>query len=234
MFPNGKKKALTFSFDDGVSQDRRFIKILNRYGLKGTFNLNSGILGAAARLRSCPVTVPHVRMVKEEIREVYAGHEIAAHTLTHPHLNTLSDEQIVREVEEDRLALSEIAGYEVVGFAYPYGDGAADERVSELVRSRTGVRYGRLTDPTYAFDLPADPIRWHASVHEHMEFEKMCELGREFLALAPETEQVFAVWGHSYELDMNDEWDAFEAFCAEMAGREDIWYATNREILLGE
>lgn len=39
---NGKKKAVTFSFDDGVTQDIRLIEIFNKYGLKGTFNLNSG------------------------------------------------------------------------------------------------------------------------------------------------------------------------------------------------
>ena len=41
---NGKKKAVTFSFDDGVTQDIRLIEILNKYGLKGTFNLNSGLM----------------------------------------------------------------------------------------------------------------------------------------------------------------------------------------------
>ena len=42
---NGKKKAITFSFDDGVWQDRRLIEIFNKYGLKGTFNLNSEAFG---------------------------------------------------------------------------------------------------------------------------------------------------------------------------------------------
>ena len=40
----GKNKAITFSYDDGVTQDRRLIEILNRYGLKATFNINSGLL----------------------------------------------------------------------------------------------------------------------------------------------------------------------------------------------
>ena len=41
-FPNGKLKALTLSYDDGVEQDIKFVEILNKYGLKCTFNLNSG------------------------------------------------------------------------------------------------------------------------------------------------------------------------------------------------
>ena len=42
---NGKNKAITFSYDDGLTQDIRLIEIFNKYNLKGTFNLNSGLLG---------------------------------------------------------------------------------------------------------------------------------------------------------------------------------------------
>jgi peptidoglycan/xylan/chitin deacetylase (PgdA/CDA1 family) len=45
MIWNCKKKAITFSFDDGVLQDIRAIAILDKYGLKATFNLNSGKFG---------------------------------------------------------------------------------------------------------------------------------------------------------------------------------------------
>ncbi len=43
MFPDNKYKALTFSYDDGVEQDRRLVKLFNQYNLKATFNLNSGM-----------------------------------------------------------------------------------------------------------------------------------------------------------------------------------------------
>ncbi|MBO4732880.1 MAG: hypothetical protein J5662_00230 [Clostridia bacterium] len=42
---DNKRKAVTFSFDDGVSQDIRMIELLDKYGLKATFNLNSQMLG---------------------------------------------------------------------------------------------------------------------------------------------------------------------------------------------
>ena len=41
LFPGGKQKALTLSYDDGVQQDIRFIEILDKYGIKCTFNINS-------------------------------------------------------------------------------------------------------------------------------------------------------------------------------------------------
>ena len=42
---DGKMKAVTFSYDDGVTQDIRLVELLNKYGLKATFNINSGFLG---------------------------------------------------------------------------------------------------------------------------------------------------------------------------------------------
>ena len=44
VFPGGKGKACTFSYDDGVVQDRRLAELLRRYGMKCTFNLDGGYL----------------------------------------------------------------------------------------------------------------------------------------------------------------------------------------------
>lgn len=118
---HGKMKALTFSYDDGVFQDRRLLKIFNKYGLKGTFNLNSDMLGSATAFFFGGMTIPRVVPRASEIEALYRGHEVAAHTLTHAMLPNLSDEDVIREVENDRLALSEIVGYDVVGLAYPNG-----------------------------------------------------------------------------------------------------------------
>ena len=37
------RKAITFSYDDGIEQDLPLLQILRDYGLKGTFNLNTGL-----------------------------------------------------------------------------------------------------------------------------------------------------------------------------------------------
>ena len=37
----GYRKALTFSYDDGIEQDRKLVDIFNHYGMKATFNLNT-------------------------------------------------------------------------------------------------------------------------------------------------------------------------------------------------
>ena len=43
-FPQGKHKVLTMSYDDGKIFDRKLIEIFNKYGIKGTFHLNTGIM----------------------------------------------------------------------------------------------------------------------------------------------------------------------------------------------
>ena len=50
LFPGGKQKAFTMSYDDGVTQDERLIAYMNQYGIKGTFNLNAGLMGDNDRI----------------------------------------------------------------------------------------------------------------------------------------------------------------------------------------
>ena len=118
---NGKMKAITFSYDDGVTQDIRLIEMFNKYNIKGTFNLNSGLLGREGMLPIEGKEISHVKNKPEDVKHIYDGHEVAVHTLTHPNLVNVSDEEVLRQVEEDRIKLSELCGYEVEGMAYPCG-----------------------------------------------------------------------------------------------------------------
>lgn len=231
---DGKMKAVTFSYDDGVTQDQRLIELFNKYNMKCTFNINSGRLGTAGSLIREDVTVAHVKPRACEVKKIYEGHEVAVHTLTHPGLTLLSDEEIVREVEEDRKALSEIVGYEVISMAYPGGNGPLyDERVKTLVRTRTGVRFSRTTTSNYSFEPQQDLFEFKPTVYHHREWEKMFELGEQFLKLKTETPAVYYIWGHAYEFDIGATWSRFEDFLRMMSGRDDIAYLTNRQAILG-
>ena len=228
---HGKMKALTFSYDDGVTQDQRLIALFNKYGLKATFNLNSGLLGKPGSLIRQEVTVAHVKPRASEVPGIYAGHEVAAHTLTHPTLTTCTDEEIIRQVYEDAKALSELVGIPVDGMAYPGGGVNYDDRVAELIRTHTSMKYARTTESNGRFDLQTDLFRFHPTVY-HMDMDAMEALGERFLALSPDRPQLFYIWGHAYEFDIGNTWDRFERFCARMVGHDDIFYGTNREVLL--
>ncbi|MBQ8174578.1 MAG: polysaccharide deacetylase family protein [Clostridia bacterium] len=225
-------KILTFSYDDGVLQDKRLIELFDRYGMKATFNLNSELLGKPHSLTIDGKQIAHDKIEPGDVRSVYAGHEVAAHTLTHPRLPTLPDEEVIRQVEQDRKKLSELCGYEVVGFAYPCGGENYDGRVSSLIREKTGIRYCRTIISSHSFDPQENLYEFKPSVYHNGEWDKLFSLGEEFLSLSTEERKVFYVWGHSYEFDIHDTWGRFEEFLKMMSGKDDILYATNREALL--
>ena len=229
---NNKKKAVTFSYDDAVTQDIRLIELLNKYGLKSTFNLNSGLLGTNAILDRVGKRISHYKIHPEDVKSVYEGHEIAAHTLTHLNLLWLDDQEVTRQVEQDRLNLSELAGYEVIGMAYARGGENNNDHVAELIKNNTGIRYSRTISSTGNFDLQDNLYRFNPTVY-HLDFDKMMELGKKFIAMKPTTPQLFYIWGHSYEMDYApDYWSKLEEFFRLISGKDDIFYGTNREVLL--
>ena len=225
----GKRKAVTFSYDDGVEQDRWLIDVLNTYGLRGTFNINSGRFGQRGSIGCHKTVVPHCMLTAEEMPVVYAGHEIAGHSLTHPTLTELPEEEIIRQVEADRRNLETLMGYPVVGFAYP--NGGCDRRVAEVLTQKTGIRYARTVIATHGFSLPTDLMEFHPTVY-HLEWEEMFRLAEMFLTAEPEEPMLFTVWGHSYELDCYPEWrPRFEEFCKRISGQPDVAYLTNGQAL---
>lgn len=232
MFKGNKMKAVTFSFDDGVTQDRRLMELFDRYGLKCTFNLNSELLGREGTLVREGVEVSHIRFAPDELSEVYKGHEVAVHTLTHPTLPTVEDDnEVIRQVETDRENLTALMGYEVTGMAYPGGGVNFDERVADLIRNNTGVKYARTTKETYGFLMPTDMFMLHPTV-KFTDIDRMNALADEFIALKPDRPALFYIWGHSYELDIHDTWAEFEEFMKKISHRDDIFYGTNEECLL--
>lgn len=229
---NGKKKAITFSFDDGVTQDIRFIEILDKYGLKCTFNINSELLGLDGELDLYGKRISHNKVQKSDVANIYKNHEVAVHTLTHPNLTTLPEEEIIRQVETDRLNLSELCGYEVLGMAYPCGGVNNDDRVAEIIKKNTGVKFSRTITSSYSFVQCENMFRFKPTVYCFEEFDKTFELANEFLKRKPEEPLLLYIWGHSYEFDIRDEWDRLEELCSLLSGHDDIFYGTNSEILL--
>ena len=227
----GKKKAVTFSYDDGVTQDIRLIEILNRFGLKATFNLNSELLGKDGSLDINGKKISHKKVALSEVINIYKGHEIAAHTLTHPDMTAMPKDEVIRQVETDRINLSELCGCEVVGMAYPGSRPNYNSRIAQIIEENTGIKYARTTICSGDFSLQRDLYEFHPSVF-HRDWENMYKLADRFLSEENKYESVFYIWGHSYEFDINDEWNEFERFCRYISGHDNVFYGTNKEILL--
>ena len=237
VFPGGKFKVLTFSYDDGKIEDRRLVKLFNKFNLKATFNLNTGIID------------PAIRIPQEEWPELYKGHDIAVHTFTHPTMIRLNDYNALREILDDKDNLEKIFKRPIYGLAYP--NGSYDNRIVDIAKS-VGIKYARVTNDKYAatkaaeayaanadgpmligdengFSMPEDYMCWVPTCHHN---HNLIDFGKKFMALTKKQYlYMMYVWGHSYEFDNNDNWDVIENFCKYMGGRDDIWYATNIEII---
>ncbi len=217
-FPQGKAKALTMSYDDGKVQDERLVGIFNKYGIKGTFNLNYGLM----EREQTPA-----RIGREKIAGLYKGHEIATHTMTHPTISRCPFTGVAEEILEDRRGLESLAGVPVRGHAYP--NGSYSEEIKQLFR-QLGIAYARVVEAVPDFELPKDPLEWHPTCHHND--PGLMEKARFFADFQKKQYlKLMYVWGHSYEFDNNDNWEVIEEFCKFMGGREDIWYATNIEII---
>ena len=221
-------KIITFSYDDGVTQDERLITLFNRYHVKATFNLNYALLGEKGTLIRNNRSVRHDKIKAKDVKNMYFGHEVASHTLHHPFLPNLSKDSIINEVERDRKCLSDIVEYEVCGFAYPGGGINYDSRVAQIIQENTNIKYARTTQCSDSFYLPNDMYKIYPTVY-HLDFDKMMDLGRRFVEEQTDEKRLFYIWGHSYELDAWDMWDKFEEFLKLVSEREDIDYLTNKE-----
>ena len=224
LYPGGRKKAFNITYDDGVLQDVRFVALLNKYGLKGTFNLNSQLMGSGFSWTH-PSGVAVTRLTREEIGNLYDGHEIASHTLTHTYLQTLDHDGLMEQLGRDRKNLEMLFGREVKGFAVPFD--YYSQEIADYAKL-CGFEYARKSEFSLSYKPGTDWYHWKTGVyHIHPElkpFVKGFLLTDRELALCQ-------IVGHSYDLDTENLWDTMEEICAQIAGQEDVWPCTNLELV---
>ena len=123
--------------------------------------------------------------------------------------------------------LEELTGELVRGFAYPYG--TYNETVEEVL-SACGIEYARTVVDTNGFDLPADFLEWHPTCHH--ESQSLMEIAKDFCENDGYSARLFYLWGHSYEFDVDDNWEYMESILKKLAFHDDIFYGTNSQVLL--
>jgi len=214
MFPGGNHHCITLSYDDGKEYDIRLAQLLRENGLVGTFHLNASRLGTSNFVKA------------DQLKEIYAGHEISCHMSTHPFPTDIPSISVLQEILEERKVLEAACGYVVRGMSYPFGN--YDERVISLLRA-AGMEYSRTTASTRNFNLPQDFMKWHPSCHH-----KDNLLDRLNSFYGPDRHnrmRLLYVWGHSYEFNTDNNWEIIEEFARAAAHRPDTWYASNIAIV---
>lgn len=224
QYPHGLTKALTLSYDDGVSEDVRMIELMRQYGIKGTFNLNSGLYR-----REDDKNAPQFprRMTEREIYDTFAesGMEVAVHGFKHLHLTEVSFDEADEDVRTDRLNLEKLFKRPIHGMAYPFGPW--NDMTIEVLR-KNGIYYSRTTHSTHDFGFPENWLVLHPTCHHND--SRLFELADEFISAEPSKPIMFYLWGHTYEFDHDNNWERIIEFFEKIGGRSDIWYATNMEI----
>ncbi len=230
-FPEGKPKAFTMSYDDGVKDDIRFIETINKYNLKATFNLNNSAFGNENRLN------------EQEIKDYILanGHEIAIHGEFHRANGIISPKDGIADVLNCRIALEKLSGKIIRGMAYPdcgitrFSQPTTYSKVKNYLTD-LGIAYSRtLSGDNNSFLLPNDWHAWMPTAHhrnpkvlDYLNQFVNVDISKGYLpSLYP---RLFYLWGHTYEFENHSEWDLLEEICQTVTKYDNIWFATNIEI----
>lgn len=212
VFPGGKKRILSFSYDDGLEQDARLIELFNRYGMKGSFNLNG---------------YRYVDCTEEEIqrlRDLYRGHEVSCHGYLHGWPERMPGASLVQELVECRRILEKVFDTHVVGYAYPNASKCEDAvKALELCDMAYGIT-GRPNN----FRLPENLYLWPTTCH-HRDAREYAE---KFLKRIDSYwyGPLFIICGHSHDFRKEEQWEEMEQILQMLAFNDKIWYATILEI----
>ncbi len=220
LYPNFKSKCLTFSFDDGVIQDKKFLSYIKNTSFKVTFNLNSGLF-SQIKFRD---GIDNSRLNKEEASLLYLNHEVASHSLYHFHLENLNYEENYYQIKEDIINLETIFNRKINGFAYPYGK-YNNETLKAL--KTCNIKYARTTFSTYEFSIPNNFLLWNPSIHYND--KRLIELVEKFKS-SDEELALFYIWGHTYEFENQNNWYILDYLKKELDNNENIAYLTNIEV----
>lgn len=223
LFPNGLKKAFTTSYDDGLFDDLRLMELMNKHGIKGTFNVSSALY----RPEGTQVEGTWPRFTLSEAIEGYKkyGVEIAVHGLCHRDFTKLNQAELNYEIAADRANLEKQYSCIVRGAAYPYG--SYNDAAVEALRAN-GIKYCRTVCTREDFAMPEDWLRLFATAHHNN--PKLMELGKRFVEEPAKDCRMFYLWGHTAEFRCANNWEVMENFLEYIGGRDDIWYASNIEI----
>ncbi|MCA9860920.1 MAG: polysaccharide deacetylase family protein, partial [Thermomicrobiales bacterium] len=134
------EKPVMITIDDGNASDWVFLELLEQYGFEGVFSLPN-----------------YAQLTAGQIRTLDRAGEVCGHTVSHPNLSTMSYDEQLYEIAENKAFLESVLGNEITCFSYPFG--AFDELTPYIV-----IEAGYLM----AFDVAGGPQpldrsmdRWH-------------------------------------------------------------------------
>ena len=211
-------KYFVFAIDDGTIYDTKVIDIFNRYKIRATFNLNSGLQDYVWYKGDLPVR----RLDLCKYKDIYKNHEVASHSLTHPFLTNMPDDAVYHEVKEDVDNIERIFARKVISFSFPF-DGF-DERTINIIKS-VDITHIILPEIDDSFKLPYDTC--HIKVTS-LNIDDALEKFERFIK--DKDAELFVYLSHSYDYEFDDSYDKLEKLCQLVKSQKDIKTITIGEI----
>lgn len=230
------KILVTTSWDDGHVLDLKLAEMLNRYNIAGTFYISPEDHEIAAEKR----------LDKENIKNLSRNYEVGAHTMTHPKLSEIDDMTAQKEIISSKKALEDIVGKPVTSFCYPSGD--YQKKHTEMVRN-AGFSLAR-TVKRFSTEIGKNPFETPTTIHAYKHWSDILPILKEAgpakfinhylnwdeLAIAL-FDKVFAnggvfhLWGHSWEIEKNGDWNRLENVLKHIANRPTVNYVPNNALI---
>lgn len=151
-------------------------------------------------------------LTNDDIRHIAEHCEIGGHTVNHPQdLKKVNEDSLAEEIEGNKQDLERIIKSDITSFCYPRG------RFNHLVKQAVidaGFKEAR-TARVLTTDMPKDLFEKDTTVHvaERNEYNgtDWLDMAKSLFQHAQDKEDgYFHLWGHSWEIEENDEWDEFE------------------------
>ncbi len=215
--------------------DIRIAKLLRKYNLKGTF-----FISPKDRELS-----PTERLTGGEIKMLSKEFEIGAHTMTHPLLTRVEDHIAYKEILDSKNYLEKILHKPVRSFCYP---GGFYKKKHQLILKKLGFKLSRTVsrfETETGSNLFAVPTTVHAYRHwsdivpifKNAGFRKFLsrylnwdELAISMFDKIAETGGVFHLWGHSWEIEKNNDWERLERVFKHISNHANAKYITNGDV----
>lgn len=211
-------KLFVISFDDGTVHDLRFIELLNKYNIKASLNLNSGLEDFVWYYDGYPIK----RLKLCEYVDYFLNHEVCSHTLSHPYLTSLSEDELIYEINQDVYNLERIFKRKVRSFAVPFTE--CNEREIEIIKRNTKIENIRLSCYASDFNFPKDPYHYKITA-----LYNDCDVYKKLDEFIDIDNGIFILCGHSYEFFVNIEWDKIEDILKYVVSFNDIEIVTLEE-----
>ena len=149
------EKTVLITYDDGYENNFAAAQALHKRGMCATWFIVSNDIGGTSSWND-PGSTPKKMLSEQQLIEMdEMNMEIGAHTMNHCKLAQVSLDQVVQEVTDSKLKLTQILDKEVMSFCYPYGNHNDD--VVEAVRN-AGYKFACVTFNGWV-NYDPDPLR---------------------------------------------------------------------------